>query len=332
MLEQAAEFKAAEDRLLSALAKPAAVAGLSPPPERDPPVWKRAPASHSPAWMTPAWLTQENRPREAREAPPAAAAAVSASPEALAFQARLSVLDAAVFEQRMALAESERNALARERHELQAQLRRMEAERRRAQEDMQSQFAQQLATLAQTFDKVGQAVTRAAAPDRQERARRRAAYEERIRTELLPLADGSAPNAGSASAPRHPPAGRARALPGLPTHAERWDCVFSCGEDGDSDALADGGPAERVWQALRAERPDARLYPEDSAGGPGGPADFLAALVAARVFVPVCAWYATGSDGEKGGGSVGRLSRLDPLGDDGDQVRGAGGARGRRPP
>ncbi len=322
MLEQAAEFKAAEDRLLSALAKPAAVADLSPPAEREPPAWKRAPSSHSPSWLTPAWQTQEKRPPEP---PPAAAAAVAASPEALAFQARLSVLDAAVFEQRMAMAESERNALARERHELQAQLRRMEAERRRAQEDMQSQFAQQLATLAQTFDKVGQAVSRVAAPDRQERARRRAAYEERIRTELLPLADGPAPNAAAASAATHSPGGRARALGGGARQPGRWDCVFSCGEDGDGDALADGGPAERVRGTLRSERPDARLYPEEGGSGPGGPADFLGAVRAARVFVPVCAWYATGADGEKGGGSVGRLSRLDPLSDDGDQVRGAAG-------
>lgn len=238
------------------------------------------------------------------------------------FASRLRALDGVVMEQRLSLAETEKNVLRRERAELQAQLRRQALEQRQAQEKMQEDLQGQLANLCKTFDKVGNAMLGMNAPrgggtqepgagpvaatDRRMLDQMERELEERIAKELMCFCKE---NHG----------------PKLKNRKQQFACVVGTGGPSSSAldlqvgvSLAEkvdqpGRPGvggkqvgEAVWSYGRL------VVPRDlhSADSPA-----LAALLSGGIYSPVCSWVHDESAGT--GGTVGELSKLDPLrGDD----------------
>lgn len=261
---------------------------------------------------------------------------------------RLASIDSLVTEQKLSLAETERNILKRERQDLHAQIRQMDAMHRQNQMEMQKQMKDQMESLMETFQNVGkvmlggiQTAQHAAenpgphqpqapgplrersvesvrqlqsfsAEDRdlspraleqqrkQERIEREAAFERRLRAELLePFS----------TAHTH-----AHARP--PMESGSSECMIARRRDAD-DRLLGSGLVQDLCSQLEVTSPAVACFPQSFRPDLGDIRSVnsaaLRALRSSCVFIPVCSWYDSDDTGEPNEGSVGRLARMDPV-------------------
>ena len=240
---------------------------------------------------------------------------ITMSSKAAELSGRLAALNSTVFEQKLSLAETEKNILRKERQELQAQLRQMNQLQRQAQVDMQSKMTDQFGkAMKETFEQIKDVMKSIQGPDKKDLASLNEAFEQKIREELLPLVTEGE---NIAAAPDPVTLEKKRSELYGPLNTDRhnfFDSVMSVQSETEGERVGNGFFFQML-QDIEKARPEMKQSSDhvDAGNLHSTKSPFLLAILNTLQYNPVLTWYTVDTHYFPNAGSVGKLARLDPL-------------------
>jgi hypothetical protein len=232
------------------------------------------------------------------------------SSKAAELSERLASLNTSVFQQKLSLAETEKNILLKERQELQAQIRQMNHLQKQSALDMQNKMTDQFGNaMKETFEEIKDVIKTLQGTEKKDIISLNEAFEKRIRKELLHLAQG-VENANVNLVQK-----RSELYGPLNLDLHNFfDSVISVRAETEGERVGNGF-FFHLYDAVQKLRPEMKQSKDHvDAGNPHSTkAPFLLAIINSVQYNPVLSWYTVDSQDVPNAGSVGRLARLDPI-------------------
>ena len=228
---------------------------------------------------------------------------------------RLADLNAQVFQQKLSLAETEKNVLLKERQELQAQIRQLNAFQKQSAQDMQNKMTDQFGkAMKETFEQIKDVMKSIQGPGaggRQDANSANERFEEKVRDELLPLTA-----AAVADNPEGSLVDKRSSLYGpLNTSQHNYfDSVISVRAETEGERMGNGF-FFHLYDAVEKIKPDIKQSKDhvDAGNLHSTRSPFLLAILNSLQYNPVLSWYTVDVTDFPHAGSVGKLARMDPM-------------------
>ena len=303
-LVQMDEAHKAQQREMEDAAKAAPVQHLIRTPKEPPKM--SPPQRHQPPSPT-ANLHHPRSKSPAEKAEMLQTAGVAMSSKAAELSERLASLNSTVFQQKLSLAETEKNILLKERQEMQAQIRQMNQLQKQQQADMQNKITDQFGkAMKETFEQIKDVMKSIQGNDKKDLVSLNEAFEQRFRQELLYYAD-------------HTPQStlleqRAKKYGTIDVDLHNFlDSVVSVrseteGKQGNGFFFNMYDTVEKLSSQMRQCRDHV-----DAGNLHSDQSPFLLNIINSVQYNPVLSWYTVDSQNFPNAGSVGALARLDPI-------------------
>lgn len=238
-------------------------------------------------------------------------AMIAMSSKAAELSDRLTALNSSVFQQKLSLAETEKNILLKERQELQAQIRQMNHIQKASQMEMQNKMTDQFGkAMKETFEQIKDVMKSMQGAEKKDLVSLNEAYEAKIRKELLHLAaEGSNPENTLVEK-------RTELYGPLNTTPHNYfDSVISVRAETEGERIGNGFFFHLYDAVEKISGGDMKQSKDHvDAGNPHSTkAPFLLSIINSVQYNPVLSWYTVDSQDLPHAGSVGKLARLDPL-------------------
>jgi len=235
-------------------------------------------------------------------------AGIAMSSKAAELSDRLASLNSTVFQQKLSLAETEKNILLKERQELQAQIRQLNQSQKQAQADMQNKMTDQFGkAMKETFEQIKDVMKSIQGSDKKDLATLNETFEQNFRKQLMYYADYTPQSTLRAHrANRYGPVN-------VDLH-NFLDSVISVRSD--TEGKQGNGfffnLYDNVEKMSSAQMRQCRDH-VDAGNLHSDQSPFLLNIINSVQYNPVISWYTVDSHNFPNAGSVGALARLDPI-------------------